>query len=59
MYFNKFDFLNNAVGINSASKVADKVISLLNIKTEDKQTILETFDILERIKKVNDLFINE
>jgi ATP-dependent Lon protease len=57
-YLNE-DQINSLQNINSASKVADKVISLLNIKTEDKQTILETFDILERIKKVNDLIHKE
>ena len=57
-YLNE-DQINSLQNINSASKVADKVISLLNIKTKDKQTILETFDILERIKKVNDLIHKE
>ena len=48
--------LNN---INNPSKVADKAISLLNVKTKEKQEILETFDLLNRLKKVNDVINNE
>ena len=42
--------LNN---INNPSKVADKAISLLNIKTKEKQEVLEITSILDRIKKIN------
>jgi len=48
--------LNN---INNPSKIADKAISLLNVKTKEKQEILETLDVLKRLKKVNDIINNE
>ena len=48
--------LNN---INNPSKIADKAISLLNIKTKEKQEILEITNVLNRVKKINDIINKE
>ncbi len=53
------DQINALDNINSPSKMADKVISLLNIKTEDKQSVLETLDVSDKLKKVNDIINKE
>jgi len=48
--------LNN---IDNPSKIVDKAISLLNIKTKEKQQVLEISDVLNRIKKVNTIIGKE
>ena len=51
--------INALDNINSPSKMADKAMSLINIKAEEKQTVLETFDVLERLKTVNEIINKE
>mgnify|MGYP001255891922 CR=1 FL=1 len=51
--------INALDNINSPSKMADKAMSLINIKSEEKQTVLETFDVLERLKIVNEIINKE
>ena len=46
-------------GIEDPGKLADLVSSNLKLKIEDSQVLLETFDPLERLKKVNDLLTRE
>ena len=53
------DQINALDNINSPSKIADKAISLLNIKTNDKQDVLETLDVVERLIKVNNIIKKE
>ncbi len=53
------DQINALDNINSPSKMADKALSLLNIKTAEKQDVLETLDVLDKIKKVNDIINKE
>ncbi len=45
--------------IDSPGKLADLVASNLNLKVEDAQSILETTDTVERLKRVNDLLARE
>ena len=52
------DQINALDNINSPSKMADKAVSLLNIKTEDKQNVLETLDVVEKLKKINKIINN-
>jgi len=42
-------------GINSAPALADLVASFIDIKAEDKQAVLETFDLQARLDKVLEL----
>jgi ATP-dependent Lon protease len=42
-------------GIESPSALADMVTNLVDIKVEEKQAILETFDLRERLDKVIDI----
>ena len=53
------DQVNALDNINSPSKMADKAISLLNIKTNDKQDVLETLDVADKLKKVNEIIKKE
>ena len=57
-YLNE-DQINALDNINSPSKMADKAMSLINIKAPEKQVILETFDVLEKLKKVNEVINKE
>jgi ATP-dependent Lon protease len=45
--------------IDNPGKLADLVASNLRLKIEEAQVLLETFDPLERLKKVNDLLSRE
>ena len=45
--------------IEDPGRLADLVASNLKLKIEDSQTLLETFDPFERLKKVNDLLTKE
>ena len=45
--------------IEDPGKLADLVSSNLKLRIEDSQTLLETFDPVERLKKVNDLLTRE
>ena len=42
----------NMVNIDNPSKIADFVASILNIESKEKQMILETQDVQERLQKV-------
>ncbi len=53
------DQINALENINSPSKIADKAMSLLNIKTEYKQEVLETLDVIDKLKKVNEIINKE
>ena len=53
------DQINALNNINSPSKIADKAISLLNIKTNAKQNVLETLDVVDRLKKANEIMKKE
>tara|TARA_B100002052_G_scaffold299164_1_gene335848 strand:- start:12661 stop:15018 length:2358 start_codon:yes stop_codon:yes gene_type:complete len=57
-YLNE-DQINALDNINSPSKMADKAMSLINIKAPEKQVILETFDVLDKLKKVNEVINKE
>ena len=57
-YLNE-DQINALDNINSPSKMADKAMSLINIKASEKQVILESFDVLEKLKKVNEVINKE
>ena len=57
-YLNE-DQINALDNINSPSKMADKAMSLINIKASEKQVILETFDVLDKLKKVNEVINKE
>ena len=48
-----------AKSINNPSKIADKANSLLNIKTQEKQEVLEMTNVLNRVKKINDIINKE
>ncbi len=46
-------------GIEDPGKLADLVASNLKLKTDESQVLLEIFDPIERLKKVNDLLSRE
>ncbi|MCD6087589.1 MAG: endopeptidase La [Candidatus Hydrothermae bacterium] len=46
------EFITVALNIKEAGKLADFIASYMNIKTEEKQEILEAFDPEERLKKL-------
>lgn len=46
-------------GIEDPGKLADLVASNLKMRIEDAQNLLETFDPLERLRKINDLLSKE
>jgi ATP-dependent Lon protease len=48
-----------ANNISDPGRLADLVISNLNLKTEDSQLVLETVDPLERLRKVSELLSKE
>lgn len=53
------EMLSTISTIEDASKMADVVISHLNIKLEDKQKILEIFNVTERLESIYGLMISE
>jgi ATP-dependent Lon protease len=52
------DLQVSAYNTSDPSKLADLIASNLNIETEDKQEILEIFDVMDRLRRVN-LMINK
>ena len=42
---------NVLINIQSPEKLADKAISLMNIQTQEKQTILEELDVYKRLER--------
>lgn len=53
------DVVTNMAKIPVAGHLADSIASQMSIKMEEKQTLLETTDVKERLKKVVDLLDNE
>jgi len=53
------EMLSTLSTIDDPSKIADVVISHLNIKLEDKQKILEIFNVTERLEAIYSLMISE
>ncbi|MFA5321583.1 MAG: endopeptidase La, partial [Smithella sp.] len=53
------EMLGTVVAIEDASKLADVVITHLNVKLEDKQRIIEIFDISERLEAIYSLMLSE
>lgn len=53
------EMLSTLSTIDDPSKMADVVISHLNIKLEDKQKILEIFNVTERLEAIYSLMISE
>ncbi len=53
------EMLSTLSTIDDPSKMADVVISHLNIKLEDKQKILEIFNVTERLEAIYSLVISE
>jgi ATP-dependent Lon protease len=55
------DFLlfMNIMSENTPSELADLVASALNIKPQEKQELLETIDVKERLKRVTELLAKE
>ena len=47
------------VTIEEPGRMADMIASHLELKLEDKQILLETFDAKERLRKLNDMIIKE
>ena len=53
------ELLMSIQSIDSPSKIADTIASNLNIKTEEKQEILDTFEVEKRIEKLLAVLQNE
>ncbi len=53
------EMLSTVSSIDDPSKMADVVISHLNIKLEDKQKILEIFQVTERLETIYSMMISE
>jgi ATP-dependent Lon protease len=53
------DLQVSAYNTSDPSKLADLIASNLNISTEEKQSVLEVFDVLERLRKVNGMINKE
>jgi len=53
------EMLSTLSTIDDPSKMADVVISHLNIKLEDKQKVLEIFNVTERLEAIYSLMISE
>ena len=49
------ELVSVAVNIPDADKLADFIATYMNFKVEEKQKILETFDVLERLQYLNQL----
>lgn len=50
---------STVVSIEEPGRMADMIASHLEIKIDDKQTILETLDTKERLSKLNEILLNE
>ncbi|MCQ4638456.1 endopeptidase La [Anaerovorax odorimutans] len=53
------EILPTVAGIEEPGRFADLIGSHLDIKIEDKQALLETFDVDERLEKLNELLARE
>lgn len=53
------EILPTVAGIEEPGRFADLIGSHLDIKLEDKQTLLETIDIDQRLEKVNEFLVRE
>ncbi|NLN60970.1 MAG: endopeptidase La [Deltaproteobacteria bacterium] len=53
------EMLSTLATIDDPSKIADAVISQLNVKLEDKQKILEIFHVTERLETIYALMVSE
>jgi ATP-dependent Lon protease len=53
------DLFASIASINQPGRLADLIASHLEIKAEEKQIILETYDFDERLEKVSELLIRE
>lgn len=47
------------VTIEEPGRMADMIASHMEMKVDDKQILLETFDVKERLRKLNDMIIRE
>jgi ATP-dependent Lon protease len=46
------DLVNNVLSTQEPGKLADTIVAQLNLKLEDKQSVLETVDATERLEKI-------
>lgn len=53
------EMMGTIAAIEDASKLADVVVTHLNVKLEDKQKIIELFDITERLEAIYSLMLSE
>lgn len=53
------EMMGTIAAIEDASKLADVVVTHLNVKLEDKQKIIEMFDITERLEAIYSLMLSE
>ncbi len=53
------EVFSTVVSIESPGRMADMIASHLEIKIEDKQSIIETLDQKERLRKLNDILLKE
>lgn len=53
------EVFSSVVSIEAPGRMADMIASHLGIKIEDKQSIIETLDQKERLRKLNDILLKE
>jgi len=53
------EMMGTIAAIEDASKLADVIVTHLNVKLEDKQKIMEIFDITERLEAIYSLMLSE
>ena len=53
------EVFSTVVSIESPGRMADMIASHLEIKIEDKQSIIDTLDQKERLRKLNDILLKE
>jgi len=53
------EMMGTIVAIEDGSKLADVVVTHLNVKLEDKQKIMEIFDVGERLESIYSLMLSE
>ncbi|PKN70706.1 MAG: endopeptidase La [Deltaproteobacteria bacterium HGW-Deltaproteobacteria-12] len=53
------EMMGTIAAIDDASKLADVVVTHLNVKLEDKQKIMEIFNITERLEAIYSLMLSE
>jgi ATP-dependent Lon protease len=53
------EMMGTIVAIEDSSKLADVVVTHLNVKLEDKQKIMEIFNITERLEAIYSLMLSE